>query len=363
MTRIEQGQMIALFAFDVGYEVSLEKLRAMMDTTPVQPLSRKKQTPTYLQYTKPPQILHLGLAAGHFAASGSIQATIFDFGAVSISYRWPLAQPGGVPLSELSRVSHDLYNFNLVPHARDQVETLMSKIRPAITRPRLADLLEDYYLFIIESLDQPLKADELITLHRSTLAQSLRFELTTLSKTQQDEALSQAISYYEHDLTLIDWNAAIIYDRDYEDTASVLELINVELLEARYIDRQLDQCIADYGNLAGKRPQLPIPLRRPYKKEIEELAGLRLESSLLSERVENALKLVGDLYLARLHTAAAQRFYLQQWDRNIRRKLEIISDFYELLTDRVHTAQSQTLETIIVALIVVELLLAFIGKG
>jgi hypothetical protein len=360
MTRIQQGQVVALFAFDVGYEVSLEKLRAMMDTTPVQPLSRKKQTPTYLQYTKPPQILHLGLAAGHFAETGNIQATIFDFGAVSISYRWPLGQPGGIPLSELPKISHDLYHFNLEPHAKDQVESLMSKIGPAITRPRLADLLEDYYLFIIEKLDQPLKADELITRHRSTLAQALRFELSTLSRSQQDEALSQAISYYEHDLALIDWNAAIIYDRDYEDTANVLELLNVELLEARYIDRQLDKRIADYGNLAGKRPELPIPLRRPYKKEIEDLSGLRLESSLLSERVENALKLVGDLYLARLHTAAAQRFYLQQWDRNIKRKLEIISDFYELLTDRVHTAQSQTLETIIVALIVVELVLAFI---
>jgi hypothetical protein len=86
MTQILQGQVLALFAFDLGYEISLEKLSSTMATTPIQPLSRKKQTPAYLQYTRPPQILHLGFATGHFSVPGTIQATIFDFGAVSISY-------------------------------------------------------------------------------------------------------------------------------------------------------------------------------------------------------------------------------------------------------------------------------------
>src|SRR5262245_31242053 len=158
MIHIKKGQVVALYAFDVGYEVSLERLSAIMATTPVQPLSRKKQTPTYLQYTKPPQILHLGLTSGHFARQGNIQATVFDFGAVSISYRWPL---DGLLLGDLPRISHDLYNFNLEPHAREQVETLMKKIEPAIVRPRLANLVEDYYLFMLEDLDRTMKADEL----------------------------------------------------------------------------------------------------------------------------------------------------------------------------------------------------------
>lgn len=359
MTQILQGQVVAMFAFDVGYEVSLERLSAMMATTPVQPLSRKKQTPTYLQYTKPPQILHLGIATGHFPAPGTIQATIFDFGAVSISYRWTLAD---VPLDQLPQLSHDLYMLNLETRAKEQVEALMLKIEPAIVRPRLADLVEDYYLFILEKLDAPLSAEELIAEHRATLAQTLRFEQGKLSRSQQDEALAQNISYYEHDVTLIDWNASVIYDPDYEDTANVLELLNVELLEARYIDRQLDKRISEYAGLVRKRIEWPIPLRTPYRKAIEDLAELRLESSLLSERVENALKLVGDLFLARLHSAAARRFYLQEWETTISRKMEIISDFYDLMNDRLHTVQSQTLEIIIVVLILVELILPLFGR-
>jgi hypothetical protein len=362
MTQILQGQVLALFAFDLGYEISLEKLSSTMATTPIQPLSRKKQTPAYLQYTRPPQILHLGFATGHFSVPGTIQATIFDFGAVSISYRWPMPQKEPILLDELSRISHDLYNFNLEPHAREQIEMLMEKLKPAIVRPQLSDLVEDYYIFVIEKLDQPLKAEDLMAQYRSTLAHTLRFETAGLSKLQEDEALSQSLSYLVNDLTLLDWNAAIIYDCDYEDPANVLELLNVELLEARYIDAELDKRIADYSSLPRRSKEFPIPLRTPYKQAIRELAELRIESTLLSERVENSLKLVGDLYLARLHKAAAQRFYLQEWDRIISRKLEIISDFYQLLTDRVNTMQSQTLEIIIVVLILVELVLAYAGK-
>ncbi|MFN0084488.1 MAG: hypothetical protein ACKVX9_03795 [Blastocatellia bacterium] len=357
MTKILQGQIAALFAFDVGQEVSLEKLRSMMATTPVQPLSRKKLTPTYLQYTRPPQILSLGIATGPFPDPAEVQATIFDFGAVSIAYRWPLKAE--TSLEDLSRMSHDLYTLNLEPQAREQVLSLIGKIEPAIVRPCLADLVEDYYLFIIERLDQYFLAEELMSRHRTTLAQTLRFERAGLSRSQQEDALTQSISYYETDLTLVDWNAAIIYDRDYEDTVNVLELLNVELLEARYIDARLDRRIIDYEALIRKPDKWPIPMRTPYKQAIQDLAELRLESSLLNERVENALKLVGDLYLARLYSAAAQRFYLQEWDRIISRKLEIISGFYQLLNDRIHNAQSQALEVVIVVLILVELLLAF----
>ncbi len=359
MTGILQGQVVALFAFDIGYEVSLDRLSAMIATTPIQPLSRKKQTPTYLRYTRPPQILSLGFATGHFPVAGSIRATIFDFGAASIAYRWPLGQGNEISLAGLPQMSHDLYNLNLETSAKEQVEMLMKKIEPAIVRPGLADLVEDYYLFIIEKLDQPLRADELLAEHPALLAQTTRFETAGLSRAQQDEALSQTISYYESDLVVLDWNAAIIYDRDYEDTANVLELINVELLEARYIDAQLDRKINEYDRLVRRPMEWPIPLRTPYRQAIKDLAEMRLESSLLNERVENALKLVGDLYLARLHSAAARRFYLQEWDRIVSRKLEIISGFYQFLNDRVHTAQSQALEVIIVVLILVELVLAF----
>ena len=80
---------------------------------------------------------------------------------------------------------------------------------------------------------------------------------------------------------------------------------------------------------------------------------------MLAERTENALKLIGNLYLARLHDLAARRFYMQEWQQQISQKLDIASEFYQLLNDRVHTAQSHTLELIVIVLILVEVVLGF----
>lgn len=361
--RIIEGRIYALFAFDVGYEVSLEKLKALSASIPVQPLSRKKQTPIFLQYARPPHILNLGECEGPLGERGEVQATIFDFGAVSIAYKWPLISgEDGLPLAELPAVAERLLSRDLAAGARERVEALMKEIAPAIVRPDLSSITEDYFLFIIEKLNSPLESEDLLTRHGSELAQALRLETAPLSSQQQSDALSQRISYYDSDLLLVGWNAAILFDQDYEDTASVLELLNVELLEARYIDFQLDRRIEQYAHLAHSHREWPLPFRTPFRQAIRDLTELRNESVLLAERVGNVLKLIGDLYLARVHSAAAERFYLREWERMVSRKLDIIDRFYQMVTDRLRTAQNQTLELTIIVLIVVEILLGLFAR-
>ena len=367
MTDITKGQVVALFAFDIGLEVSLEQLGSLLESAQIQPLSPKKQTPPYVQYSKPPRIVNLPHDAGtepHLPGLPEtrcqVQATVFDFGAVSIAYRWPLNSESKLALEDLPRLSQQLYRQGLESRARDHARWLMARMLAAISRPELSRLVEDYYLFIIEELDSTLSADQLMSQHRQTLAQVLRFETERLSQEQQTEALKQRISYFESDLVVVDWNAAIIYDRDYWDAANVLELLNVELLEARYVDGQLDLRIGEYQKIVPRPIGWFVPFRNPYRKAIQELAELRIESVLLSERVENVLKLIGDLYLARVHAAATERFYLPTWQAAISGKLEIVGDFYQLLTDRVRTAQSQTLELVIILLILAEILMAIL---
>lgn len=353
--RIEKGQVIALFAFDVGYAISLDQLGKLCAATPVQPLSRKKRTPPYLQYTRTPQALKLGDAVEVAGLKGSIWATAFDFGAISLSWRWTVP-PEGLDIARLPELAQQVFALGLEAQARAQIEVLFEKISPAVVRPVVSHLLEDYFLFIIERPDQPLLAEDLLQQHGTELAHTLRFEIDSLSSEQQTEALSQRVSYYQRDLVLVDWNAAIIYDPDYEDTAIVLELLNIALLEARYIDAELDKRISEYGRLVAPRREWPIPLRMPYRKAVQELAELRVDSSLLFERIENSLKLVGDLYLARVHQIAAHRLHLREWESTIARKVEIVGGFYQVMTDRVRATQSQILEIAIILLILIELI-------
>ncbi len=361
MPQIVKGQAIAYFAFDIGYEIALDQVPLYISSLPVQPISRKKQTPTYLQYQTAPQVLFLGEIETPFGVKGQIYATVYDFGAVSISYRWPLDQ---VPLEALPQFSERLYQADLEDHAKQQVENLFQNIQKAISRPHIANLIEDYYIFVLEQLDTPIEgpinAMDLRERYGATMAQVLRFDTSPLNLDQQKEALAKTLSYYENDLVIIDWNTAIVYDTNYADTLSVLELLNVELLEYRYIDSQLDNRVDEYEDILYKQAPWFIPLYSPYRKTMNELAELRIESSLVTERVENALKLIGDLYLARVHKAASERFYMHEWEQAISRKLDIIDNLYNLVTDRLRSAQSQTLEFVIVILILLEIILSLL---
>jgi len=48
---IRQGQIIALFAFDIGFEVSMDKLSGLLSSVP-----------PHLQYSRPPRLVSLGNA-------------------------------------------------------------------------------------------------------------------------------------------------------------------------------------------------------------------------------------------------------------------------------------------------------------
>lgn len=358
--QILQGQALAFFAFDIGYEVDLARLGQLLPAQPIQPLSRTKQTPTHLQYAKPPRIVPLGETTLLPGPPGQVQATIFDFGAISISFRWPLHGETPRTLDTLPAASKALFDSGLEQEAWRMAKELMQRIQPAITRPALSQLLEDYYVFVVEKTDRPILASDLLQEHSATLAQILRFETEPLSAEQQRDALAKTISYYPNDLALIDWNAAFLLDTDGADTLNVLELMNVELLEARYMDAELDQRIEAYQAQAQTPTSWTWPLFNPHRQTTRELAELRIEAALLSERVENALKLIGDPYLARIHTAAGERLHLGTWDDAISRKLDIIGNLYQWLTDRISTTQAQTLEIIIILLIAIEIVLILI---
>jgi hypothetical protein len=356
--RIRRGQFVAFFAFDVGYEVSLERIPTLCEATTIRPLSRKRQTPAYLQFTKPPVTLDLKTDERLFGTVATLQATVFDFGALSLAYRWRLPFDSDVTLDQLARIGIEIYGRDMEAAARKEIVALLDRIGPAISRQKISSLTEDYYLYILEELEPSLSAAQLLTQYRRDLAQALTFEASPLSDSQISETLNQSISYLEKDLAIIDWNAALVYDRDYEDTVRVLELLNVELLEARFIDQTLDKQVTTYAGLLFKPAKWPIPLRTPYRRVLQELTEWRIESTVLSERVTNALKLIGDLFLSRIHSAAVAKLHLPDWEKMIGEKLQILDELYKRVDDRVRTAQSQTLEVIIVALIVIELLLA-----
>ena len=179
-----------------------------------------------------------------------------------------------------------------------------------------------------------------------------------------EDALACQMSYGADDVTLIDWHAALIYDRDGQDIRAVLEFANVELLEMRYLDQLLDDALdRSYRTLSKRRWRSFASIGiGGYRAELRHLAQLQVDSAVLFEGVNNALKLLGDQYLARVYRLASQRFHLSEWDASILRKLQTLESIYEKVSDQATNHRMEILEWIIIILIAFEIVLPFVSK-
>ena len=142
-----------------------------------------------------------------------------------------------------------------------------------------------------------------------------------------------------------------------QDVLAVLEFANVELLEMRFLDDQLDRALADAFESTQRREQ---ESSRALPRTCGASPASRWTSAILFEGVNNALKLLGDPYLARLYRLAAGRLHLPDRDASILRKLGTLESIYDKIADRQSGRRTETLEWIIILLITFELVMSII---
>ena len=102
----------------------------------------------------------------------------------------------------------------------------------------------------------------------------------------------------------------------------ILEFANSQLLEFRYYDHLLDVELArTYARLqrGGWRPPW---IGRRYARTARQIHALFIDVNELTDKAENALKIAGDVYAARLFAMTAARLGLEQWKGNVREKLQ-----------------------------------------
>lgn len=360
---ITRGICHVLFAYEIGLSVDLNECdRRITAETQRTTIKHKRRAPSYFEYQIPPlRVVQQGepITLGDYRTDSSVETLIYDFGAVSVSYRIPLEGP----FDRLRTLSDDLYdNRQLLADARRSIERLFEIIRPAIVRPHLFDGVEDYVLFEIKSLDPPATAVDVRTDCGHEIARILRASEELLSADEINDAHACTISFGVEDLTVIDWHAAMIFDADPQDVRAVLEFANVELMEMRYLDQQLDKAL-DESYVALIRAKRRSTLFGGSAADLRHVAQLQVDGALLFEGVNNTLKLLGDQYLARVYRLASVRFHLNDWDASILRKLQTVDSIYHKMADRAATLRLEVLEWIIIALIAVSILISVAPIG
>jgi hypothetical protein len=356
------GACVLLYAYDIGQGIDLERAAKLMGTEPGrEKLRHRIHAPSYFQIQPPPLRIDeppFEVALPSATSPARVELTVYDFGAVSVSYTLPFAGS----LEQWIALGCELQDAEALPNdALERVRRFAAAIGPAVFKYGLSELSEDYLLFQFSAAEH---VDELADRHAGDLARLLRAERSRLSDQEVNDALASRVAFSRRDLAFIDWNAALVFDDAAEDISTVLEFANVQLLEMRFLDSQLDSHLERSFETLERRGWSRIARPGPFERDLAGMSRLQVEGAVLFERVGNALKLLNDQYLARAYRLASQRFRLGEWNTSILRKLDTLDGIYQKIQDRADARRMEFLEWIIILLFLLSLALPFVpGYG
>lgn len=354
------GSITALYLYDVGNAIDLTRVGDLVGTIEPARLRPKAVTPTYIQYQQPPVRID-GQAIAAPAVDGfRVGFKAFDYGVVSVV----LTRPFEGTWDDLLRDGlHVQDNPQLSAAAEGLCRQLLQRLGPAVSGARREFLTEDYVVFAITSPTPEVAAASVLVERGAQVAQLLRGERSPLSTEERDEVLKHRISYFANDLLVPTWNGAFVYDSEagIQGAVDLFEFANSQLLQFRYYDQLLDAELADiYAQLQAARWGRTW-LGRRYTRAAHQVHSLFIDVTELTDKAENALKMAGDVYTARVFTLTAARLGLDQWKTSVREKLKTLDAIYRFAVEQTAMARGELLEAAIVAILVLELVLFFAG--
>ncbi|HEY2838991.1 MAG TPA: hypothetical protein VGJ26_07575, partial [Pirellulales bacterium] len=210
-------------AFDVAGEIRLEQARKLAPAE-LQSLPRRARTPSSITYRPAPLVISLPAATLRLPELGEVnaacEATVFDFGAVSVAMRVPFS----LSAEAVTRLARGLAEpAELVEAARVAFSSTFQKLLPAMYQPNWSELTEEYFVFELPPGCPLPPPAALIAEHGAWLAGVVRLEDGPLSQQEIDEALRQRICYSPSDLFVPEWSAAVLIDQDCGETLQTIE--------------------------------------------------------------------------------------------------------------------------------------------
>ncbi len=360
MLRLKEADFRCYRIFDVADEIDLEKCRELVKTGEARRLSLKREGSEYIQLSNPPLGVELGARALTLRGTkvdAQVTARLFNHGAISVSIRVPVES--GATLESLVPVADELYDSKAIDAlCLEEVNTLRAALTTAFQGPHLWSQNEQYTVLFARALEGNPSAEEVQrdpNLARLVIGEGRE---KVLSASESKEVLEHAWSYTPNDLAIIEWNSALLVEPSgSEDILDLLEIANAQLLELRYYDGVLDAELDRVYDVIGQKRPASL-LASPYKDLLRQLMLTLIELSEFIERIENALKIVGDIYLARVYESAVDQLRIRQWTDQVSRKHRLLQQTYGLLKGEVDTSRALTLEVMVVLLILLELVAA-----
>jgi hypothetical protein len=344
------GNIFIFHAFDVGDDINFEQIKASGLVTVLPTVA-----PKYFKNYHIPLSIELPYPDN---SPHCMSAKIHNFGAISLTYKIPFSDT-----LEQIRTNLDALDDQFKEQSIADIDTLYKKIKPFISKPYFFHTTSSY---LIIQVDPDLNSFDSVQLKEkfgTLIASSLRFETQSLSEYQKNEILESPIGYYRGDLIVIDTEAAFVYDAEYEEILDFFEFANIQQLELRYFDRILDQQL----NLIYEDRVRKVPLTAylPFigigsHGPIDELGKLKVDISVITERLEGSIKLAGEPYYSELYAKLIDKLDLKGWQDTINKKLSIILDIRSVLQHKIDSIREDMLNVLIIILIFIELVVGLL---
>ena len=348
---VRDGAFHAYFVYDVADTIELGRLGSVGEGAERAPLQlRREASSGFIEFETQPVVVRISAATGGPVA----RAKLFDYGVVSIRLTIPFSGSWGDFAAFTRRLRID---DQLPEIARRTLDGLLLQIAHALDEPH-EPLLEDYFVFEVESFVMPLNGEALLGQFADALASLVLCEERRLMPAEAAETLRVNFAYFDDDLAVVQWDTAFVYDRrdGANATLDILEFANTQLAELRTYDKRLDAELDTIYSLDPKRPTRRFG-RRQAQDAADRLRYLIVDIAELTDRASNALKIIGDAYYARLYRGAAGRLGLKDWQKQVDAKVETVNEMYRFFTDQAQAARSEFLEMVVILLIALEIVI------
>ena len=369
------GSVMVLIQFDVCEEIRLDHLQQIIASRTVQQPNLKHAAPAYVRYQRPPVVVAadpLVLESGE-QLTGEIK--YYDYGVVSVLFQLPFScdWEGLVQLA-----SRWVWDVDFASRVEPIIRQRLERVASALVKPYARWLSEDYFIFHVrevqasEMAGQPSAmaspamasqppASELTRMYGSQIAQLVRGDRLPLSEGEVAEVLNSRISYYANDLAVIGWNAALVCDSSAgaETAIQLLEYANSQLLEFRHYDELLTGLLDGvYDTLAQKHGRFA---RWRLARQANSLHAVLLEITELTERADNAIKFLSDMFAARLYRLAAAKVGVPDYKNLVTQKLRTAEELYDYMVEQFNQSRAFFLEVLVVLILLIELFYLFRG--
>ncbi|GAB1469774.1 hypothetical protein MASR2M66_06510 [Chloroflexota bacterium] len=219
-------------------------------------------------------------------------------------------------------------------------DALKSKYIPA--EYRQSGMFEEYSILLVD--DAKHSPDKWLDKNALDLSRFIRSQRETLDKNEIAEILVSRTRYSETELTLVDWEGAVIFSPkgDYQSDIVLLKIGNYQLLRYRMLDHSIDNVLDKISESFFENKRRP----RATRGLIRQIAEHKLEVMLNFERTEQTLLLIGDWYTAKLYQAIQSEFYLKDWKESVRTKLDNLESIMQTIKDNLSISWENLMDRI-----------------